>query len=270
MPKGVAVTHSNLIHNATQVITAYNYGLPPERWLGFLPLYHAYGQGYAILVATKANVPIYIMPSFNFEKYVELIEKYKVTRLQAVPPILIMLDKRPETKHYDLSSLREILCGAAPLSKELQHAIERKLNVRVTQGWGMSETSFAGTGVPRDREPLTGSSGMLLPSTELRLIDDDGKEVGYGERGEMYVRGPQVAKGYWRNEQATTEMFEDGWLKSGDVGIVNEEGYIWIVDRKKVGLTSNDEPKRVSDKEQGTHQGERAPGQPGRAGGRSS
>ncbi|KAF2100697.1 4-coumarate-CoA ligase [Rhizodiscina lignyota] len=233
LPKGVAVSHSNLIHNVTMVIETYNYGTPPERWLGFLPLYHAYGQAYAVLVATKASVPIYIMPSFNFVDYLKFIQKYKITRLQTVPPILIMLDKRPETKHYDLSSVREILCGAAPLSKELQHAIERKLNVRVTQGWGLSETTFAATGVPTGMQPLTGSSGLLLPSTELRLIDDDGKEVGVGERGEAYVRGPQIAKGYWRNEKATAETFEDGWLKSGDVAVVNEDGYMWIVDRKK-------------------------------------
>jgi len=234
LPKGVAVTHHNLISNVSQIASIYNYS-SSERWLGFLPLYHAYGQAYAVLNATKNNIPIYIMKHFVLEEFLRNIQTYKITRLQSVPPIMIMLDKRPEVAKYDLSSVREILCGAAPLSKELQHAIERKFKVRVTQGWGLSETTCAATGVPWDKEPLTGSVGMLLPSTEVRLVDDEGREVGVGERGEVYVRGPQIAVGYWGNEKATAETFGDGWLRTGDVAVINEEGYIWIVDRKKVG-----------------------------------
>ncbi|KAF1809941.1 4-coumarate-CoA ligase [Eremomyces bilateralis CBS 781.70] len=232
LPKGVAVSHFNLISNVSQIQSIYNYA-KDETWLGFLPLYHAYGQCYAVLIATKNNIPITIMKQFNLEQYLRLIEEKRPTRLQAVPPILVMLDKRPEVAKYDLSSVKEILCGAAPLSRELHHAIENKLNVRVTQGWGMSETTCAGTGVPYHKEPITGSVGLLLPNTVVKLVDDAGKEVKLGERGELLVQGPQVALGYWGNKKATDETFVDGWLTTGDIAIMNAEGYIWIVDRIK-------------------------------------
>jgi acyl-coenzyme A synthetase/AMP-(fatty) acid ligase len=118
-----------------------------ERWLGFLPLYHAYGQTYAVLIATKQNIPIQIMKSFVFEKYLSLIQKHRITRLQTIPPIMVMRFKRPEVAKYDLSSVQEMLRGTAPLGRELQHEVERKFGIRVTQGWGLSEITCAVTGV---------------------------------------------------------------------------------------------------------------------------
>lgn len=233
LPKGVAVTHSNLIWNGEQIISIYGYD-STERWLGFLPLYHAYGQVYAVLIATKQNIPIQIMKSFDFVQYLRLIEKHKITRLQTVPPIMVMLSKRPEVAQFNLSSVREMLCGAAPLGRELQHEVEQNFGIRITQGWGLSETTCAVTGVPTEDKPPEGSVGVLMPQSEVMLVDDDGKEVEIGERGELYVRGPQIAIGYWKNEAATRDTFVDGWLKTGDVGVMNNEGFMWIVDRKKV------------------------------------
>jgi len=155
LPKGVSISHANLIANIEQtIVMRYDrrpYGAhnkPLERWIGFLPLYHAYGQCYTILMNVKLHVPVYIMRQFVYEDFLRVIQTYKITDLQVAPPILVMLDKRPETVKYDLSSIKHVLCGAAPLSKELQNSVSRRFNVVVCQGWGMTEVTCSGHHVP--------------------------------------------------------------------------------------------------------------------------
>jgi len=233
------VSHRNLIANVTQTIAVrwpeVNFDAgerPNERWIGFLPLYHAYGQLYVNLMATKINVPVHVMKQFVYTDFLRCIQDYKITHLQVAPPIMVMLAKRPETAGYDLTSLRGILCGAAPMSKELQNTISRQFNVEVKQGWGMTELTC---GSIMQMEPAdTGTVGKLLPNTECKLLDDEGNEVGYDTPGEMVIRAPNVCLGYFENEAATRDtLSSDGWLKTGDVGVVNKEGLFWIVDRKK-------------------------------------
>jgi acyl-CoA synthetase (AMP-forming)/AMP-acid ligase II len=256
------VSHFNLAANALQTASIRNafiqYGPegPPEhRWIGFLPLYHAYGQNYIIQLATKLQVPTYVMKKFVLEDFLRHIQTYKITYLHVVPPIMVMLSKRPEVAKYDLSSVNEIGCGAAPLSRELQNEVSRKFGVSVKQGWGMTEVTTGAMHVPggmpdeyvdicfcrnastTTNEPhsRTGSVGVLDPNCECRLLDDNGNEVQDGEPGELYVRGPNVTLGYWKNEEATREtMLPGGWLRSGDIAICRGD-WFWIVDRKKVG-----------------------------------
>ncbi|KAJ5681833.1 uncharacterized protein N7477_001773 [Penicillium maclennaniae] len=242
LPKGVCLSHYNLIANVEQSIycrdqeTTYSAvpaARPAEKWVGLLPLYHAYGQLYVILMAVKLEIPVYIMQKFVFEDFLGGIQKYRITHLQLVPPILIMLDKRPETRKYDLSSLKNILCGAAPLSRELQNTIQRKLRLNVVQSWGMTELTCSGLYVPGGRTDDSGSVGMLIPNCEGKVLDDEGRLIYTGEPGELYIRGPNVCMGYWRNEQATRESLDaEGWLKTGDVVTVRGNSF-WIVDRKK-------------------------------------
>lgn len=242
LPKGVCVSHYNLIANVDQTIfmryahKPYPFEKrPKERWVGFLPLYHAYGQLYTILMAIKLQVPIYIMTDFRYEDFLFVIGKYRITSLQIAPPILVMLSKRPETARYDISSVKDVLCGAAPLSRELQNECQRRFQMQINQGWGMTEVTCGALHVPGGIKDDTGSVGQLDPNCECKLVDDDGNEVELGKPGEMYVRGPNICMKYWRNEEATKESIdEDGWLKTGDIAICNEEGYYWIVDRKKV------------------------------------
>ncbi|KAK1466335.1 4-coumarate-CoA ligase 2 [Colletotrichum cuscutae] len=240
LPKGVCVSHHNLIANVEQTIymryaeKPYSFeNRPRERWIGFLPLYHAYGQLYAVLMAMKLDVPIYIMKEFRYEDFLFAIGKYKITNLQVAPPILVMLSKRPETARYDLSSVKDMLCGAAPLSRELQNECQRRFSVQINQGWGMTEVTCGGIMVPGGIKDDTGSVGKLVPNCECKLVDEEGKEVGFGEPGEFCMRGPNICLGYWRNEVATKEALVDGWLKTGDIAVCNEDGYFWIVDRKK-------------------------------------
>jgi 4-coumarate--CoA ligase len=206
-----------------------------ERWVGFLPLYHAYGQSFMILMATRLHVPVYVMKKFDFLTYLSIISTHRITKLQVVPPIMVMLDKRPEVENYDLSSVKEILCGAAPLSRELQDKLSKKLNLKVWQAWGMTE--LTNCGISNSPVGLNLGVGQLVPNTEIKLMDDDGNEVTTpNTRGEIFIRGPQVALRYWKNEEATKDSFDSkGWFKSGDIAVVNEKEYFWIVDRKKVG-----------------------------------
>jgi 4-coumarate--CoA ligase len=155
LPKGVEVSHHNLVANLDQTI--YMRYLhkpwsattrPREVWLGFLPLYHAYGQLYTIAMAQKLSIPVYIMKSFVYADFLQAIQDYKVTHLQVAPPIMVMMSKRPETAKYDLSSVTDILCGAAPLSKELQNEISKKLDCEIVQGWGMTEVTCGAIHVP--------------------------------------------------------------------------------------------------------------------------
>lgn len=241
LPKGVCVSHHNLIANIEQ--TLYMKYLhkpfdknnhPPERWVGFLPLYHAYGQLYTIAMAAKLQIPVYVMKQFVFEDFLKVIQEHKITHLQVAPPILVMLSKRPETTRYDISSVTDILCGAAPLSKELQNDVSRRFNLQINQGWGMTEVTCGAIHVPGGVRDGSGSVGQLDPNTECKLLDDNGNEVALGEPGEVYIRGPQVCLRYWKNNVATKEAISsDKWLKTGDVAICDNRGYFWIVDRKK-------------------------------------
>lgn len=232
------VTHSNIIANVMQTIFI-RYHLTPtkrakESWLGFLPLYHAYGQLYTILMACKLRIPVYVMESFELRKFLGAIEEYKITNLQIAPPILIMLDKRPEIQEYDLSSVREVVCGAAPIPLELETRISQRFGFKFTIGWGMTELTCTGTSIPGGMVEDTGSVGFLLPNMEAKLIDEAGYEVATGARGEILIKGPNVCLGYWKNTAATNNLFDEyGWLKTGDVAIKNSEGLFWIVDRKK-------------------------------------
>lgn len=155
LPKGVQVSHHNLVANLDQTIYMRylkkpwdHTNRPREVWLGFLPLYHAYGQLYTIAMAQKLQIPVYIMKQFQYEEFLRAIQDYRVTHLQVAPPIMVMLSKRPETAKYDLSSVTDILCGAAPLSKELQREISKKLECEIVQGWGMTEVTCGAIHVP--------------------------------------------------------------------------------------------------------------------------
>jgi acyl-CoA synthetase (AMP-forming)/AMP-acid ligase II len=163
MPKGVCVTHHNLVANTAQTIfnffesTPYSEDShPAERWLAFLPLYHAYSQLWTINIACRLQVPVYVMSKFALEDFLQYIEKFQITTLQAVPPVLVMLNKREEAKKYSLASLRQILSGAAPLSLELQNEVSAKFDVVISQGWGMTETTCVGMLMPGRENDMTG------------------------------------------------------------------------------------------------------------------
>lgn len=246
LPKGVCISHYNLVANTMQCIYNKFHGTkhaperpdPDERWLAMLPLYHAYSQLWTINIACKLKIPVYVMTRFVYEDFLKHIENYKITTLQTVPPVIIMLSKRPETQKYNLKSINHLLSGAAPLKKELQNDVSAKLGCVIGQGWGMTETTCAGIMTPGFVNDDSGTIGWLLPNTEAKLVNEDGTEVtGDGARGELLLRGPQIMMGYWKRDDATKESIDDeGWFRSGDVALLEdgEQGQRWwIVDRMK-------------------------------------
>lgn len=250
LPKGVCVSHYNLIANVEQAIfmkylhKPFNFkNRPAERWIGFLPLYHAYGQLYTIIMAARLQIPVFIMKQFIYRDFLASIKKFEITHLQVAPPILVMLSKRFETTAYDISSLTDILCGAAPLSKELQNDVSTRFHIQVNQGWGMTELTCGAIQVPGGINDRSGSVGQLDPNCECKLLDDDGTEVGVGQPGELYIRGPNVCLRYWNNEPATKHSISpDNWLRTGDIAVYDKKGYFWIVDRKKVYTVNKNLP----------------------------
>ncbi|KAL8728898.1 MAG: hypothetical protein Q9181_005187 [Wetmoreana brouardii] len=240
LPKGVCISHYNLCAitaQSTYVLYAVKgngaNARSAERWVGFLPLYHVFGQIYFCVLAAKLQIPVYIMKSFDYKNFLHVIQTYRITQLQLAPPIMVLLAKRPETTQYDLSSLTDITCAAAPLSGELQNEVSKKLRVQINQCWGMTELNGGGTGYPLGYVDHTGSVGMLLPNCECKLVDDNGEEVNTSAPGEIYFRGPNVCIGYWQNKAATRDAISsDGWFKTGDVAMTKDDKF-WIVDRKK-------------------------------------
>jgi 4-coumarate--CoA ligase len=172
LPKGVCITHHNLVANAIQAIycryeagAGTNNNPSAEIWLAFLPLYHAYSQLFTITIALKLQIPVYVMTNFSFEALLAAVQRFRITTIQAVPPLLIMLAKRPETAKYDVRSLDYILSGGAPLAKDLQNEVMDRFNLVVAQGFGMSETTCCAFITPGLLPDRSGSIGHLLPNT---------------------------------------------------------------------------------------------------------
>lgn len=238
LPKGVCISHFNLVANACQTLIVklakcrQTVHIRDERWLAFLPLYHAFSQLFTINIACRLQVSVYIMQTFSFTELLRHIQQYQITTMQAVPPVMSMLAKRPETSQHDISSLKNVMVGAAALSVQLSNNLTKQFGFCIARGWGMTETTCVGMLIPDDVRELNGASGYLLPNTEAKTVDDEGQEV-EDIPGELWIRGPQRMLGYWKNQNATREICTgDGWLKTGDI-VVAKDDLWWVVDRKK-------------------------------------
>jgi acyl-CoA synthetase (AMP-forming)/AMP-acid ligase II len=234
-PKGVMLTHRNLVANLAQVDGAMPLGRD-DVVIGVLPFFHIYGMTVILNLALRAGATIVTMPRFDLEQFLTLIQEHRVTRAYVVPPIALALAKHPLVDRYDLSSLRLMFSGAAPLGAELEQQCTERLGCRVCQGYGMTESSPVSHGVPYPDGALKpGTIGPALPNMECRIVSvETGEDAAPGERGELWMRGPNVMKGYLGNPEATAATVdEDGWLHTGDVAIVDEDGYFTIVDRVK-------------------------------------
>ena len=233
LPKGVMLTHYNLTSNLKQLMAT---GLIDEHsvLLAFLPFFHIYGLMVLLNSALESGATCLVMPRFDPDQTLALIEKYKVTDFFVVPPALLGLAHHPKLGETDLSSLRFIFSGAAPLPPEVAAMAAERFGCPVFQGYGMTETSPLTNTVPIDA-PKDNSVGPAVADTEEKIVNlETGDEVPTGEVGELLIRGPQVMQGYWKNPDATAEtILADGWLRSGDLCYMDEDGYVFIVDRIK-------------------------------------
>ncbi len=235
LPKGVMLTHYNLVANIIQTDGVENIS-QDDRLIGVLPFFHIYGMLVILNASLYHGATVVTMPRFDLEGFLGLIQKHGITRAHLVPPIVLALAKHPVVDQYDLSSLKVILSGAAPLSDELASACAYRLGCVVKQGYGLTETSPVTHVQLDDPEKLVpGSVGPPIPNTEVRVVSvDTGQDVGPNEQGEIWMRGPQVMKGYLNNPQATAMTIDpDGFLHTGDIGYVDEDGNFFIVDRVK-------------------------------------
>lgn len=236
LPKGVMLTHYNLVANVCQVLESGVNLQSDERVMGVLPFYHIYGMLAILNLYLYRGITIVTMPRFDLEQFLNLMQTYQITRANLVPPIILALAKHPIVSQYDLSHLRVIMSGAAPLSAELAQEASQRLGCIVLQGYGLTETSPVTHVTPEDpNEIKLGSVGPPIANTECMVVDlPTGNPKGVREEGEIWIRGPQVMKGYLNAPEATSAtLTPDGWLRTGDVGYVDEDGYFYILDRVK-------------------------------------
>jgi 4-coumarate--CoA ligase len=232
-PKGVMLTHHNLVANLEQ-FAAHATLDDDEVCYAVLPFFHIYGMQILMNSMVSKGVTVVTVPRFDLVQMLELTQQHRITRLFLVPPIVLALAKHPVVDKYDLSSVRQIFSGAAPLGGDIAEAAAKRLGCSMAQGYGMTELSPV-THAIAEGEYRAGSVGTLVAGTEARLVDPEtNQDVATGERGEIWVRGPQVMKGYLNNAEATAATIDaEGWLHTGDVGVVDEDGHTFIVDRLK-------------------------------------
>jgi len=235
LPKGVMLTHHNLIANTLQV-QACDLIDESDTLVCVLPLFHIYGMVVIMNVGLYAGARIVVMPRFDLETFLTVLQDYGVTLAHVVPPIMLALAQHPAVDNYDLSKLKTLFSGAAPLSEQLARACAERLGCNIRQGYGMTETSPAIhlTDVEFDWSKC-GSIGRCVPNTECKIVDvETGEPLGYGREGEICMRGPQMMKGYLNRPEATAATIDaDGWLHTGDIGYCDESGHFFIVDRLK-------------------------------------
>lgn len=181
-----------------------------------------------------AGLSLIVMPRFNLERFCFYVQKYRATFANVVPPVVLLLAKHPVVDRYDLSSLKMMNCGAAPLTKDLASALYSRIKIPIKQGYGLTETSPTTHLQPWEDWNIWGSIGKLLPNQVARYVDAYGTDVPTGSTGELWIKGPNVFKGYFRNSQATQDcMSKDGFFMTGDIGYVDDAGNHYITDRIK-------------------------------------
>jgi long-chain acyl-CoA synthetase len=231
-PKGATLTHSNIASGAEVARELVDAG-PDSVALATLPLFHVFGMNSVMNTAIHARGLVTMLPRFDPGKALEIIERDRVTTFAGVPTMYTALLHHPERDRHDVSSLEICVSGGSALPVEVLHGFDAAFDCKVLEGYGLSETTgMASFNLP-DRERKAGSIGVPVGGTEMKVVDDDENEVPQGEPGEIVMRGPFVMKGYWGRDEATSEVMRGGWFHTGDIATVDEDGYFFIVDRKK-------------------------------------
>ena len=231
-PKGAELTHSNLGRNVEAAVMLFDLGVGDMIFAG-LPLFHSFGQTCTMNAAVHGGASITLLPRFDPTKALAILERDRCTVFEGVPTMYGALLNHPECSKYDVSTLRVCASGGASMPVEVMRGFEEAFGCKVLEGYGLSETSPVASFNHPDRERKPGSIGTPLAGVEFKLVDDDGVEVGPGEIGEILIKGHNVMKGYWNKPEATAASIKDGWFATGDMAKVDEDGYYFIVDRKK-------------------------------------
>ncbi len=234
-PKGVMLTHKNLIAN-TMMCDAWMYkcNKGEEIILGILPFFHVYGMTTVLILSVMQQGKMVLLPKFDAEQALKTIDKQKPTLFPGAPTMYIGLLNHPDLQKYDLSTIKACLSGSAPLPLEVQEKFEAISGGRVVEGYGLTETSPVTHANPIWDNRINGSIGLPWPNTDSVILRSGESEIlPPGEVGEIAIKGPQVMKGYWNRPEDTAMTFNDGWFLTGDLGYMDENGYFYVVDRKK-------------------------------------
>jgi long-chain acyl-CoA synthetase len=231
-PKGAALTNFNLFeccHIGTHVFEFND----DDVIFAALPMFHSFGLSNVVNGAIHGGITMSLLPRFDADKTLQMIQRDKITLFLGVPTMYFALLHHPERSTYDVSSLRLCVSGGASIPGEVITAWEKATGTKILEGYGLSETSPTATFNQLDVGQKVGSIGTPVWGVQVKIFDDEGKEVPQGERGEICIKGHNIMKEYWRKPEATAETIKDGWFHSGDIGYQDEEGFLFIVDRKK-------------------------------------
>ncbi len=237
-PKGAELMHSNLLRNCQASRELFDLGAGAVV-LGALPLFHSFGQTCAMNNCVLSTGMLTLLPRFDAAKALEIIERDKVAVFEGVPSMYGAILNVPDHERYDTSTLRCCASGGAPMPVELMRGFEEAFSCQILEGYGLSETSPVASFNHPDRERKPGSIGQPLAGVEMKVVDEADNEVAAGEIGEIVVRGHNVMKAYWQRPEATAEAMRGGWFHTGDLARVDDEGYFFIVDRKKDMIIRN-------------------------------
>jgi len=233
-PKGAMLTHHNLVANIEQTLSCQRFDAAAEDvGIFVLPLFHIYGMNVGMNLGTRLGLTTVVIDRFETEPVVQLIQKYRVSIFLGAPPMFIAIVNLPNIRDYDLTSLRTVSSGAASLPVKVLEAFRELTGVEIMEGYGLTETSPTLTTNAAGPVTKPGSVGPAMPGVEIRLVDDDENDVPLGQPGELICRGANVMKGYYNLPEATEEAFKGGWFHTGDIATKDEDGYYYIVDRKK-------------------------------------
>ncbi|MFD7075595.1 long-chain fatty acid--CoA ligase [Nocardioides sp. NPDC059952] len=232
-PKGAELTHDNLGGNAALTRDTLVEIGPEDVVMGCLPLFHVFGLTCGLNAAVQAGACLTLVPRFDATAALEVIGRDRVTVFEGVPTMYAGMLHAADVGSHDVSSLRTCICGGAPLPVELLHEFEETFGCTILEGYGLSESSPVACFNHPHIERKAGSIGVPVREVQLRLVAEDGSETAPGEVGEILIKGPNVMKGYWQLPEVTAETIVDGWLRTGDLGRRDEDGYYYVVDRKK-------------------------------------
>ncbi|HXZ63483.1 MAG TPA: long-chain fatty acid--CoA ligase [Streptosporangiaceae bacterium] len=232
-PKGAQLTHGGLTRNARLTGETLLHNHPNDVMMGCLPLFHVFGLTCGLNATVLAGGTLTLLPRFDAGKALDVIARDRVTIFEGVPTMYAGMLHHPDADSADTSSLRLCVSGGAALPVEILRGFEQKFGCVILEGYGLSETSPVASFNHPDRPRKPGSIGTPVEGVEMRLVSDSGGPVPVGEVGEICIRGHNVMKGYWGKPEATAEAIPDGWFRTGDLGRVDEDGYYYIVDRKK-------------------------------------
>jgi long-chain acyl-CoA synthetase len=232
-PKGAELTHANLVGNCRTTADTLAENTADDVIMGCLPLFHVFGLTCGLNTAVARGSLLTLIPRFDGGKALSVIERDRVTIFEGVPTMFAGMLHSPDAGSTDVSSLRLCVSGGSAMPVEVMRAFEEKFGCIILEGYGLSETSPVASFNHPHAERKPGSIGTPIAGVEMRLVDDDGKDVAEGEVGEIAIRGPNVMKGYWQRAEETATSIPDGWFRTGDLARQDEDGYFFIVDRKK-------------------------------------